>query len=228
MPLLNGCKYPLCRRMATFVDLTHLRRHRRRYPQPPFQDQLFGANGSFWKLGKEGIDVGVLGLNGIGDGKDQRVHCVPNPCTLQLNEIVIGVTGTDAIFHMSADETNGNLVPGSRLTRISQHMLQQQSYYPLFPPAPGTNLDLKHMKHWRMPCQPDLLIAPSKLTSFARPVLDTVVLNPGQLSKNTTGGTFGVMEIHPMKREELENTAGDDVELDHNISNRIRLEIRKI
>jgi DNA polymerase alpha subunit B len=160
-------------------------------------------------------------------GKNPRVHCVSNPCTLQINEVVIGVTGTDAIFHMSADETNGNLVPGSRLARISQHMLQQQSYYPLFPPAHGTNLDLKQMKHWNMPCQPDLLIVPSKLTSFARPVLDTVIVNPGQLSKNTTGGTFSVMEIHPMKREDLEN-AGDDVELDHNISERLRLEIKKI
>ena len=159
----------------------------------------------------------------------RRVHCVSNPCTLQVNEIVIGVTGTDAIFHMSADETNGNLVPGSRLARISQHMLQQQSYYPLFPPAPGTNLDLKHMKQWNMPCQPDLLIVPSKLACFARPVLrDTVVVNPGHLSKNTTGGTYAVMDIHPMKRDELENAGGDDVELEHNIADRLRLEIRKI
>lgn len=174
------------------------------------------------------LQTGTLGLDGIGDKKNPRVHCVSNPCTLQVNEIVIGVSGTDTIFHMSADETNGNLVPGSRLARISQHMLQQRSYYPLFPPAPGTNLDLKQMKQWDMPCQPDILIVPSKLTSFARSVLDTVVVNPGQLSKNTTGGTYGVMEIHPMKREALENAGGDDVELDHNMPDRMRLEIRKI
>ena len=130
---------------------------------------------------------------------------------------------------MSADEANGNLVPGSRLARISQHMLQQRSYYPLFPPALGTNLDLKRVEKWSMPCQPDLLIVPSKLTSFARQVLDdTVVINPGQLSKNTTGGTYAVMDIHPMKRDDLESAGGDDVELAHNVADRMRLEIRKI
>ena len=182
-----------------------------------------------WKIGKDlELQAGTLGLDGIAYKKNSRVHCVSNPCTLQMNEIVVGVTGTDAIFHMSADETSANLVPGSRLARISQHMLQQQSYYPLFPPARGTNLDLKQIKQWSMPCQPDLLIVPSKLASFAKPVLDTVVVNPGQLTKNTTGGTYGVMEIHPMKRDALENTAEDDVEMDHNISERLRLEIRKI
>lgn len=198
------------------------------YPQAPFQERLFGKRGKSWKAKSVDVEIGTLGLEGIGDGKKSRVHCVPNPCTLQVNEIVIGVTGTDAIFHTSADEANGNLVPGSRLARISQHMLQQQSYYPLFPAASGTNLDLKHMKQWNMPCQPDLLIVPSKLTSFVRPVLDSVVVNPGQLSKNTTGGTYGIMAIHPMKRDELENAGGDDVELDHNLSDRLRLEIKKI
>jgi DNA polymerase alpha subunit B len=131
---------------------------------------------------------------------------------------------------MSADETNGNLVPGSRLERISQHMLQQRSYYPLFPPALGTNLDLSKMSKWSMPCQPDVLIVPSKLTNFARKVLGetTVVVNPGQLSKNTTGGTYAVMDIHPIKREELESAGGDDVEMDHNVANRLRLEIKKV
>jgi len=200
---------------------------------------VFGKRGKFLKVsGGDDVEVGTLSLSHIEAGapksKDpnvphRRIHCVSNPCTLKINELVIGVTGTDAVFHMSADECNGNLVPGSRLARISQHMLQQRSYYPLFPPAPGTNMDLKHMKQWNMPCQPDLLIVPSKLTSFARPVLqDTVVVNPGQLTKNTTGGTFAIMDIHPMKRNDLETAGGDDVELEHSVADRIRLEIRKI
>jgi DNA polymerase alpha subunit B len=211
------------------------------FPQAPFQDSLFGGHrGKVLKVsGGEEIEVGSLGLRRI-DAKAppektstrapfHRVHCVSNPCTLTINEVIIGVTGTDAIFHMSADETNANLVPGSRLARISQHMLQQRSYYPLFPAAPGTSLDLKRMQQWSMPCQPDVLIVPSKLATFATPVLgDTVVINPGQLSKNTTGGTYGIMEIHPMKRDDLETAGGDDVELDHNIADRMVLEIRKI
>jgi len=206
------------------------------YPQAPFQDRVFGQAGKFLKItGASEVEVGTLGLERLtasikkGEASYSRVHCVSNPCTFKINEIVIGVSGTDAVFHMSADETNANLVPGSRLTRIAQHMLQQRSYYPLFPAARGTNLDLKRIKKWSMPCQPDLLIVPSKLTSFARQVLDsTVVINPGQLTKNTTGGTFAIMNIHPMKREDLENAGGDDVELPHNVADRMRLEIKKI
>jgi DNA polymerase alpha subunit B len=187
----------------------------------------------------EGIEFGTLGLHHIenaggGSSKDApRVHLVSNPCTLKINELVIGLTATDSLFHISADETNGNLEPGSRLGRIAQHLIQQQSYYPLFPapasPSMSVNLDLKHMEQWNMPCQPDLLVVPSKLTCFARTVLDkTVVVNPGQLTKGTTGGTYALMEIHPFKRETLENAGGNDVQMEHALPDRIRVEIKRI
>ena len=80
-----------------------------------------------------------------------------------------------------------------------------------------------------MPCQPDLLIIPSKLTSFASTVLDsTVVVNPGNLSRGTTGGTYAIMEIHPFSRETLENGGGDDVQLPHRLNDRVRVEIKRI
>ena len=182
--------------------------------------------------GGAGIEVGTLGLKRLEDvvGKG-RVHCLSNPCTLKINEVVIGVTSTDVLFHISAEETNANLQRGSRLKRIAQHLLQQRSYYPLFPPHANkpTNLDLKHMQEWQMPCQPDLLIIPSKLTSFASTVLDsTVVVNPGNLSRGTTGGTYAIMEIHPFSRETLENGGGDDVQLPHRLNDRVRVEIKRI
>lgn len=184
--------------------------------------------------GADGIEVGTLGLHHVEtagrEGKGhRRVHCVSNPCTLKINELVVGVTATDSLFHVSADETNASLEPGSRLARISQHMLQQRSYYPLFPPSQNANLDMKHMDQWTMPCQPDLLIIPSKLTSFARSVLgSSVAINPGHLSRDTTGGTFAMVEVHPMMRETLENAGGEDVLVKHNVSDRTRVEIRRI
>ena len=158
-----------------------------------------------------------------------RVHCVSNPCTLKINELVVGVTATDVLFHICADETNNCLEPGSRLGRISQHMMQQQSYYPLFPPGPMTNLDLKRRDQWKMPRQPDILVVPSKLTAFARSILgSTVVVNPGHVSRDTTGGTYAVMDVHPIERETLENAGGEDVEVQHQASDRTRVEIRRI
>ena len=160
----------------------------------------------------------------------QRVHCVSNPCTFKINEVVFGITSTDVLFHMNIEETNSNLEVGTRMKRIAQHVVQQRSYYPLFPPPATfpTNLDLKHMDKWQLPCKPDVLIVPSKLASFATPVLDnTVVVNPGHLTKGTTGGTYAVMEIHPMKREALDQSA-DDVQLQHNLDERIHVEVKRI
>lgn len=213
-----------------------------RYPQAPLTDRLPNGGKAANLPNAEGLEFGTLGLHHIEQvGREglrlsdapTRVHCVPNPCTLRINELVVGVTSTDVLFHMNADETNANLEPGSRLARIAQHLLQQQSYYPLFPPpaslSMAANLDLKHMEIWNMPCQPDLLIVPSKLTCFARSILDsTVVVNPGHLSKGTTGGTYAVMEVHPIKRDTLETVGGDDIELAHNVQERVRVEIKRI
>lgn len=212
------------------------------YPQAPLTDRLPNGGRAVNLPNAEGIEFGTLGIHHIdnvgreGLSNDQtftRVHRMSNPCTLKINELVIGVTSTDILFHLNADETNGNLEPGSRLGRIAQHLLQQQSFYPLFPPpanaAMAANLDLKHMDQWRMPCQPDLLIVPSKLTCFARTVLDgTVVVNPGHLARGTTGGSYAIMEVHPIKRETLESAGGDDVEMEHNVQDRIRVEIKRI
>lgn len=175
-----------------------------------------------------------MGLTQLNLGMEKgtpRVHCFSNPCTFKVNEVVFGVTSTDVLFHMSMEETNSNLEPGSRLRRIAQHALQQQSYYPLFPPPESipTNLDLKRMDNWQIPCTPDVFILPSRLTSFATPVLEnTIVVNPGHLARGTTGGTYGIMEIRPMKRETLDDSGGDGVCLKHNVPDRIHVEIKRI
>ena len=199
------------------------------YPQPPLQDRYskpltLSIPGS--------VESGSLGLAAINaTNKVPRVHCVSNPCTFKINEVVFGVTSTDVLFHISAEETNSNLEPGTRLRRIAQHMLQQRSYYPLFPPPSSfpTNLDLNHMEKWQMPCAPDVLIVPSRLTCFATSVLDsTVFVNPGHLTRGTTGGTYSIMEIRPITRELLDELGGDDVRLQHGVPDRTNVEIKRI
>eukprot|EP00980_Cylindrotheca_fusiformis_P026218 scaffold15514_cov129-Cylindrotheca_fusiformis.AAC.26 len=180
------------------------------YPQAPLQDRL--SEGKDLKILGAAVDeFGSLGLN-------------------RINEVIFGVTSTDIIYHMSAEETNLHLEPGTRLRRIAQHMIQQRSFYPLYPPPASTqtNLDLKHRDGFTMPCRPDILIVPSKLTAFASSILDsTVVVNPGHLTKGTTGGTYATMDIHPMKREKLEDAAGN-VLLQHGVNDRVNVEVKRI
>mmetsp|Transcript_38557 Transcript_38557/g.115710 ORF Transcript_38557/g.115710 Transcript_38557/m.115710 type:complete len:512 (-) Transcript_38557:165-1700(-) len=218
------------------------------YPQPPMADRLPNGGKELNLPGAEGITYGTLGLQhietaGLPEGISKRdlkkrIHLVPNPCTLRINELTIGVTSTDVLLHMSQDEANANLEPGSRMTRLAQHLVQQRSYYPLFPPpAPGPgisppNLDLKRMDGYSMPVQPDVLLVPSRLAAFARPVLGrTVAINPGLLSRGTTGGTYAVMDVHPARRETLEESADANggVEAEQRgVQDRIRVEVKRI
>ncbi|KAG7347080.1 DNA polymerase alpha/epsilon subunit B [Nitzschia inconspicua] len=204
------------------------------YPQPPLQDRLPDGAQFLDIPGAESLEVGSLGLQrleqvvGKGGTSAHRVHCFSNPCTFQINELVFGVMATDVLFHISLEETNANLLPGSRLRHIAQSLVQQQSYYPLFPPNKSVNLDLKQSEGWKMPCRPDVLIVPSRLSPFCSSILDsTVVLNPGHLTKGSTGGTYATMEIRPMDRYILDN-ATDEVELPHNVQDRIQVEVKRV
>ena len=203
------------------------------YPQPPFQDRL-EKGGKFLNVpGADDIEFGSLGLHSLAKHQqngNRRVHCLSNPCTFRINELVFGVTSTDVLFHMSVEETNANLPVGSRLRRIAQHLVHQRSYYPLFPPNKSVNLDLKQQDGWKMPCKPDVLIVPSKLTPFCAPILgSTIAINPGHLTKGTTGGTYAVMEISPMSREKLNAHAADDTTvLPHEVQDRMQVEIQRI
>ena len=62
---------------------------------------------------------------------------------------------------------------------------------------------MRQAKHWELTTAPDVLILPSKLAQMAKNVGNTLVLNPGQLSKGTGGGTFAEVSIHPLKESEL-------------------------
>mmetsp|Transcript_6307 Transcript_6307/g.9703 ORF Transcript_6307/g.9703 Transcript_6307/m.9703 type:complete len:604 (+) Transcript_6307:167-1978(+) len=170
------------------------------FPQAPLKDS---QGPQFLKLkGADGIEFGTLGLQHVEtagqptEELQKRVHCFSNPCTFQINDIVVGIISHDVLMDLSAEETNGNLAPGTRLLRLSQHLIQQRCYYPLFP-ASNINLNLEKSHGTRMPCEPDLLILPSKLTSFAKPLPnDTcLVINPGPLSKGSTGGTYAIVDI---------------------------------
>jgi DNA polymerase alpha subunit B len=179
------------------------------------------------------VPLGSLGLYRLDQlAKDsegrRRVHCMPNPCTFQINEVVFGVTSTDVIFHMNAEETSANLPAGSRVRRIAQHMVQQQSYYPLFPPSKAVNLDLKQQDGWRMPVKADVLIAPTRLQPFCAPIAgSTMVVNPGYLTKRSTGGTYAVMELYPVDKKKL-NSVAETEQLPHGVQDRLHVQVKRI
>ncbi|KAM7028227.1 LOW QUALITY PROTEIN: DNA polymerase alpha subunit B [Acridotheres tristis] len=138
------------------------------YPQPPFP---------FPDLPKE---------------DRARVLLVPEPCTLDIDGVIFGLTSTDLLFHMGAEEISSSSGISDRFTRILRHILTQRSFYPLYPPSEELNVDFEALAAFAaLPVTPDVLVTPSELRFFIKDVLGCVCINPGRLTKGRAGGTYG-------------------------------------
>lgn len=114
-------------------------------------------------------------------GRIQRVQWLPNPATFRFNGVTIGATSLDVLFAIRREEIADGM-PGDQLKRIMSHVLEQQSYYPLFPPyaplpeaadapmaaAEMVCIDMNHYDAMRLPLTPDIMLVPSRLQKFGK------------------------------------------------------------
>ncbi|XP_015240127.1 PREDICTED: DNA polymerase alpha subunit B [Cyprinodon variegatus] len=141
------------------------------YPQPPFI------------------------LPNLSKDQAQRVTLVPDPCTLLIDGVTFGLTSTDILFHMGAEEISRG-TGSDRFSRILNHMLTQRSFYPLYPPTEEVNMDYEKFQIFsHMLLTPDVLVVPSELRYFVKDVGGCVCVNPGRLTKGQVGGTYGRLLI---------------------------------
>nr|XP_060614196.1 DNA polymerase alpha subunit B [Anolis sagrei ordinatus] len=149
------------------------------YPQPPF---------SGFDLSKE---------------DEKRVLFASDPCTLEINGVVLGLTSVDLLFHMGSEEISSSSSRLDRFSRILKHILTQRSYYPLYPPAEEMNVDYENFYPYAsLPVTPDVLITPSDLKFFIKDILRCVCINPGRLTKGHVGGTYGRLYLQRKVSEE--------------------------
>ncbi|XP_037531740.1 DNA polymerase alpha subunit B [Nematolebias whitei] len=167
--IVDGTKNVGCH--LVFVPSQRDIHHHFIYPQPPFT------------------------LPNLGKDQIQRVTLVPDPCSLLIDGVTFGLTSTDILFHMSAEEISSG-ASSDRFTRILKHMLTQRSYYPLYPPVEEVNMDYEKFQAFgQMPLTPDVLIVPSELRYFVKDVVGCVCVNPGRLTKGQVGGTYSRLLI---------------------------------
>ncbi|CAK1583502.1 unnamed protein product [Parnassius mnemosyne] len=127
--------------------------------------------------------------------KHPNIHFVPDPCTLNISGIVLGITSTDVLMHISQEEISLGM-GGDKLSRLANHIIMQQTYYPLWPPPPGLCLDASlWTAHAQLPCTPHILVLPSNFRYFVKEVNGCVVVNPEHLTKGSGGGTFARMLV---------------------------------
>lgn len=139
--------------------------------------------------------------------KHANLHFVPDPCTLNINGIVIGVTSTDILMHIGQEEISSGMV-GDKLSRLAGHTVMQQTYYPLWPPPPGVAVDAGLWNSYaQMSSSPHILIMPSNFRYFVKEVNGSVIVNPEHLTKGTGGGTFARLQIASHRDSELKIAA---------------------
>ncbi|KAF8725458.1 hypothetical protein HU200_019981 [Digitaria exilis] len=134
-----------------------------------------------------------------------QISCLANPSLFSCNEIHFGCCTVDILKQLSGEEISRKSPgavgkPGDRIGRLATHVLKQQSYYPLYPPAAGVPLDFSLSKEaLEISFPPDVLLLPSDLAPFVK-VLSLhegsvaqkqfMCMNPGRLAKGIGGGTF--------------------------------------
>lgn len=141
---------------------------------------------------------------------------LPNPCTFKCNELVLGCSTVDWLMSCTKEEISLASKPADRLPALASHMLNQRSYFPMFPAPTTVPLNTSRGYGLELPCTPHVLVTPSdlapfaKIVSIAQPVLKSenageeqaavketkvVCINPGRLTKGATAGTFAHMWV---------------------------------
>ncbi|KAE8770137.1 DNA polymerase alpha subunit B [Hordeum vulgare] len=133
----------------------------------------------------------------------QQITCLSNPSLFSSNEIQFGCCTVDILKQLSGDEISRKPPGGKaadRIGRLATHIVKQQSYYPLYPPAAGVPMDFSLAKEaLEIPSAPDVLLLPSDLAPSVKVLSvneDTeeqkrfICVNPGRLAKGIGGGTF--------------------------------------
>ncbi|KAG8051016.1 hypothetical protein GUJ93_ZPchr0009g2163 [Zizania palustris] len=132
-----------------------------------------------------------------------QITCLANPSLFSSNEVHFGCCTIDILKQLSGDEISRKPPggkPRDRIGTLVTHILKQQSYYPLYPPAAGVPLDFSLANGaLEISLAPDVLLLPSDLAPFVKVLfLDGcseepkrfICVNPGRLAKGIGGGTF--------------------------------------
>jgi DNA polymerase alpha subunit B len=72
----------------------------------------------------------------------------------------------------------------------------------LFPRGYGDCIDSSRAVDIQLTFKPDILILPSQFKHFAKNIDGTIVVNPGHLCKNLSGGTYSKLTLYPTLNEE--------------------------
>ncbi|KAI8142596.1 DNA polymerase alpha/epsilon subunit B-domain-containing protein [Fennellomyces sp. T-0311] len=126
------------------------------------------------------------------------VEILSNPAVVSINGVVFAVGNIDICKELAKEEAARTSTDGR--TRQFEHVLQQHSFYPLFPHAATDSIDADRVADIQISIKPDILIMPSQLKRAIKSVDRVICVNPGQLAKPQTTGTYARFTIHSLPK----------------------------
>lgn len=136
----------------------------------------------------------------LTQSSSDQIHMFSDPCMINIEGVVFGITATDVLFHLGKEEISFPQKSGDRLRRLTSHLLHQRSFYPLYPPNDEMNVDYEKFESFaQMPVQPHVLILPSDFMHFVKDINGGIAVNPSRLTKGASGGVFMRMRVQPEK-----------------------------
>ncbi|CAJ2668014.1 unnamed protein product [Trifolium pratense] len=101
-----------------------------------------------------------------------QIASLTNPGIFEANEVKVGCCTLDVLKQISGEEISriaSDGKPIDRLSRLANHILNQQSFYPLYPPAESVPLDFSLAPEaLQLSLVPDVLILPSDIKYFVK------------------------------------------------------------
>lgn len=179
----------------------------------------------------------------------KNFKCFVNPATFQLNEVFFGCSNVDTYKDMKEMTKGGHTSMRNRFDRVSEHILQQRRFYPVFPGGikkrllPSSNGAQKVYEHisgadLEVPYlgltefvgnfTPDIIIIPSEMHHFARVGQNVIMINPGRfVGPGDKRGTYAEISISSPSPDDgkLTKVEGGEPAFLHNVWKRARIDI---
>lgn len=179
----------------------------------------------------------------------KNFKCFVNPATFQLNEVFFGCSNVDTYKDMKEMTKGGNTSMRNRFDRVSEHILQQRRFYPVFPGGikkkllstsndgkkvyehiSGADLEVPYLglTEFVGNFTPDIIIIPSEMHHFARVGQNVVMINPGRfIGHNGKPGTYAEISITSpdLENGNLTKVDGPEPTFLHNVWKRARVDI---
>ncbi|CAO3591206.1 unnamed protein product [Absidia cylindrospora] len=148
-----------------------------------------------------------LNISELNIAPSPTIQSISNPSILDINGSLFAIANVDILRSLGTQEIAKSNTPSDRLANLSRHILQQHTFYPLFPPSGSDAIDADQMAYLQISAKPDFLVMPSQLKHFTKLVDDVLCINPGHLCKGRSGGTFVRLAIHPSDPMEASPTS---------------------